>query len=62
MSAIYTKGKLYIKYHYLPEREIRNTINEIIAKTRGISLELAKNKKKLRPCEVRYFLEAFDLI
>ncbi|CAL2114123.1 conserved hypothetical protein [Tenacibaculum sp. 190130A14a] len=62
MTAIYSKKKLFEKYYYLPEREMRNTINEIIAEIRHLPLEAAKHKKKLRPSEVRKFLEAFDLV
>lgn len=62
MSAIYTKGNLFKKYYYLPEREMRNTLNEIIAETRHLTFDVAKHKKKLRPSEVRKFLEAFDLV
>lgn len=62
MSAIYTKKKLFEKYYYLPEDEMRVTINEIIAKTRNLTFEVAKYKKKLRPTEVRLFLEEYDLV
>lgn len=62
MTAIYSKRSLFKKYYYLPEREMRITINEIIAETRNIPLNVAKFKKKLRPSEVRLFLEAFDLV
>lgn len=62
MSAIYTKKKLFEKYYYLPEEEMRTTLNEIIAKTRNLPFEVAKYKKKLRPSEVRLFLEVYDLV
>ena len=62
MKGIYTKKKLFEKYYYLPEREIRATINEIIAETRNLPLAVAKFKKNLRPSEVRKFLEAYDLV
>ncbi|WP_299618826.1 hypothetical protein [uncultured Tenacibaculum sp.] len=61
MKGIYTKKKLFEKYYYLPEREIRATINEIIAENRALPLEIAKFKKNLRPNEVRRFLEVYDL-
>ena len=62
MKGIYTKKKLFEKYYYLPEREIRVTINEIIAETRNLPLVVAKFKKNLRPSEVRKFLEVYDLV
>ncbi|MDE0535133.1 hypothetical protein [Tenacibaculum sp. L6] len=62
MTAIYSKKKLFEKYYYLPEREMRATINEIIAEIRNLPFEVAKHKKKLRPSEVRRFLEVYDLV
>ncbi|MGQ3678545.1 hypothetical protein [Tenacibaculum discolor] len=62
MNVIYSKKKLFEKYYYLPEREMRVTINEIIANTRNLSIEVTKHKKKLRPSEVRQFLEVYDLV
>ena len=58
---IYTKKKLFEKYYYLPDSEMRVTINEIIAKSRNLPVAVAKFKKHLRPNEVRRFLEAYDL-
>lgn len=62
MSAIYTKKKLFRKYHYLPEEEMRIILNEIIAKNRNLPYDRAKYKKIIRPNEVRLFLEAYDLV
>lgn len=62
MTAIYSKKKLFEKYYYLPEREMRVTINEIISEIRHLPFEVAKHKKKLRPSEVRRFLEVYDLV
>jgi len=47
MNAIYSKKKLFEKYYYLPEREMRKTINEIIADTRNLPIEVAKHKKAM---------------
>jgi hypothetical protein len=62
MLAIYTKKKLFEKYNYLPEDEMRVVLNEIIAKNRNLAFDIAKYKKILRPTEVRLFLEAYDLV
>lgn len=58
---IYTKKELFKKHYFLPEAEMRNTINEIIAKNRNLEISVAKYKKNLRPIEVREFLKAYDL-
>ncbi len=59
---IYTKKKLFEKYFYLPDGEMRATINEIIANNRKLPLAIAKFKKNLRPNEVQKFLELYDLV
>ena len=58
---IYTKKKLFEKYYYLPDGEMRITINEIIANNRNLPVAVAKFKKYLRPNEVKEFLKVYDL-
>lgn len=55
------KNKLFKKYNFLPTREMRAGINEIIAENRNISLEKAKYKKIVRPIEISLFLEFFGI-
>lgn len=60
-TKIYTKDKLVSNYPFLTLREIRITINEIIAEKRGIPYDIAKYKKLLRPKEIEEFKKRYDL-
>jgi hypothetical protein len=61
-KPITRKSDLFKNYPGLKDSEIRNTINDIIAKKRKIDLRVAKFQQKLYPSEVALFEKEVDPI
>lgn len=56
-----TKAKLFKQLYFIPFRELRECINNVIAENRNIPLEKAKYKKYLRPNEAESVKEFFGV-
>lgn len=56
-----TKSKLFATLNFIPTPELRETINNVIADNRKISLDKAKFKKCIRPNEVRIIKNYFGI-
>ncbi|SED21747.1 hypothetical protein SAMN04489761_4658 [Tenacibaculum sp. MAR_2009_124] len=61
LNQISCKKVLLYKYKFIPVKEGRATINEIIAEKRNLPIKEAKLKRLLRPSEVIEFLKRYDL-
>jgi hypothetical protein len=59
---IASKKELFKRYSKVPFRIKRSIMNQIIAQSRNISLELAKPKQKITPKEFYLFVEEFGEI
>ncbi|WP_299681098.1 hypothetical protein [uncultured Tenacibaculum sp.] len=56
INPLFTKQELFKKYYKLPDRFIRETINNIIKDCRNISLSEAKKKRNITPKECKEFI------
>lgn len=56
------KQELYRFLNDIPEKELRDYVNEVIALNRNLSVDVAKYKKMLRQNEVKQIMLHFGFI
>ena len=56
LTYVATKKELFRLYHKLPDDFLRETINDIIAKSRGLNIDEVKFVKTITPAEFRLFV------
>ncbi|WP_348718945.1 hypothetical protein [Tenacibaculum sp. 190130A14a] len=55
-----SKGAIYKRYFKIPEPFLRETINNIISECRKITIDKAKNEKRITPREYYKLVEEIE--